>query len=190
MGRLSRTTPIQCDFFLWKPFQRRGVWYVDGRGNKPNPGKRSLGTRSWEQAQQNLKRLDRHMAVELGLAKPEVAVDGDGPAVSYRALDQETERPVLVRVLSGAPELGEALAANYRVAEITPRSGAMLDFAVRITRASAQIEERDRQALRDHGFADADIWDIAAVAGFFAMSNRVASAVAMRPNPDYHAQGR
>ena len=95
-----------------------------------------------------------------------------------------------VRVLSGVPEFGEALAANYRVAEITPRSRAMLDFAVKITRASAEIEERDRQALRDHGFADADIWDIAAVAGFFAMSNRVASAVAMRPNPDYHAQGR
>jgi len=95
-----------------------------------------------------------------------------------------------VRLLSGRPDLGEALTANYRVADLSARSRAMLDFAVKVTQASAAVEEPDRQALRDHGFDEADIWDIAAVAAFFAMSNRMASAVAMRPNPDYHAQGR
>lgn len=95
-----------------------------------------------------------------------------------------------VRALSGKPELGEALLMNYRVAEITPRQRAMLDFAVLVTEASARIEEVDRQRLRDHGFGEADIWDIASVAGFFNMSNRVASAVGMKPNPDYHAQAR
>ena len=66
----------------------------------------------------------------------------------------------------------------------------MLDFAVKMTQASATIEEADRQALRDAGFSDADIWDIANVAGFFNMTNRVASATDMRPNADYHAQAR
>jgi uncharacterized peroxidase-related enzyme len=66
----------------------------------------------------------------------------------------------------------------------------MLDFAVLMTRASATIEEADRAALRAHGLSDRDIWDIAAVAGFFNMSNRMASAVDMRPNPEYHAQAR
>ena len=61
----------------------------------------------------------------------------------------------------------------------------MLDFAERITSASSRIEESDRNALRDAGFSDRDIWDIASVAGFFNMTNRVASAVAMKPNPEY-----
>jgi uncharacterized peroxidase-related enzyme len=95
-----------------------------------------------------------------------------------------------VRQLSGRPELGEALSFNYRVAEITPRQRAMLDFAVKMARASAEIVEADRQVLRDHGLADADIWDLAATASFYAMSNRMASATGMMPNPEYHAQAR
>lgn len=95
-----------------------------------------------------------------------------------------------VREMSGRPDLGEALVMNYRVAEIEPRQRAMLDFAVKVTRTSAEIEEPDRQALRDHGFSDRDIFDIAAVVGFFAMSNRVASATGMQPNADYHGRAR
>lgn len=95
-----------------------------------------------------------------------------------------------VRALSGDPALGEALVMNYRVADISPRQRAMLDFAAKVTQASATVEEADRQALRDHGFTDRDIWDIANVTGFFNMSNRVASATGMEPNAEYHAQAR
>lgn len=95
-----------------------------------------------------------------------------------------------VRQLSGDPALGEALVMNYRVAPLTPKQRAMLDFAVLLTRASATVEETDRQRLRDHGFTDRDIFDIASVAAFFNMTNRVASATAMAPNPEYHAQAR
>lgn len=95
-----------------------------------------------------------------------------------------------VRQLSGRPELGDAIAFNYRVADITPRQRAMLDFAVKMARASAEIVEADRQVLRDHGLSDADIWDLAATASFYAMSNRMASATGMMPNPEYHAQAR
>lgn len=95
-----------------------------------------------------------------------------------------------VRKLSGDPLLGEALVSNYRVADVTPRQRAMLDFAVLVTVESAGIEEADREALRVHGFSDHDIWDIAAVAAFFNMSNRMASAVGMVPNPEYHALAR
>ncbi|MFO7855173.1 MAG: peroxidase-related enzyme [Paracoccaceae bacterium] len=95
-----------------------------------------------------------------------------------------------VRQLSGDPALGEAIAMNYRVAPLTPRQKAMLDFAVKMTEASHRIEEADREALRRHGFVDRDIWDIASVASFFNMTNRMASAVDMRPNPEYHAQAR
>ena len=95
-----------------------------------------------------------------------------------------------VRQLSGDPRLGEMLVMNYRAAELTPRHRAMLDFAVKMTNAAHEIGEPDRQQLRDAGFSDRDIWDIAAVAGFFNMSNRMASAVDMRPNDEYHAQAR
>jgi len=95
-----------------------------------------------------------------------------------------------VRELSGDPSLSEKLIMNYRVATLTPRQRAMLDFALLVTKASATVEEADRANLRDHGFSDRDIWDIANVTAFFNMSNRVASATAMQPNEDYHAQGR
>lgn len=95
-----------------------------------------------------------------------------------------------VRVLSSRPELGEALVMNYRVAGLNPRERAILDFAQKMTVSSAAIEEADRASLRDAGLTDEDIWDLAAVAGFFNMSNRMASAVGMEPNPDYHAMGR
>ncbi|MEL7098171.1 MAG: peroxidase-related enzyme [Pseudomonadota bacterium] len=95
-----------------------------------------------------------------------------------------------VRQLSGDPALGEAMVMNWRVADLDARQTAMLQFAEDLTVASAKVTEADRQALRDVGFDDRDIWDIASVAAFFNMTNRVASATAMRPNPEYHAQAR
>lgn len=95
-----------------------------------------------------------------------------------------------VRALSGNPELGEMLVMNYRTAPLDVRQRAMLDFAVLMTENSSKIEESDRQHLRDNGFSDRDIWDIVAVAGFYNMSNRMASATDMRPNPEYHAKDR
>ena len=95
-----------------------------------------------------------------------------------------------VRALSGDPVLGEQMAMNYRAARLPKRQRAMLDFAVKLTEAPWTVEEEDREGLRKAGFTDRDIWDIAAVAGFFNMSNRVASATDMRPNAVYHGQGR
>src|SRR6056297_2131488 len=95
-----------------------------------------------------------------------------------------------VRQLSGRPELGEAMVMNWRAAELDARQTAMLSFAEKVTKASAEVTEADREALREAGFSDRDIWDIASVVGFFSMSNRVASATGMQPNPEYHGQAR
>jgi uncharacterized peroxidase-related enzyme len=95
-----------------------------------------------------------------------------------------------VRQLSGDPILGELMVQNYRAADLKPRHRAMLDFAVKLTDAPWELAESDREALRGAGFSDRDIWDIAAVASFFNMSNRMASAVDMRPNREYHAMAR
>ena len=95
-----------------------------------------------------------------------------------------------VRRYSGNPLLGEHLVMNYRVARLNKRQRAMLDFAVKLTASPWSVEEVDRERLRRVGLTDRDIWDISAVAGFFNMSNRVASATDMRPNAAYHGQAR
>jgi uncharacterized peroxidase-related enzyme len=95
-----------------------------------------------------------------------------------------------VRTLSADPALGELMVMNYRAARLSKRQRAMLDFAVKLTAEPWQVEEGDREYLRRVGFSDRDIWDISAVAGFFNMSNRIASATDMRPNSVYHAQAR
>ncbi|PIE14015.1 MAG: alkylhydroperoxidase [Rhodobacterales bacterium] len=95
-----------------------------------------------------------------------------------------------VRELSGDPILGEMLVMNWRVADLDARQTAMLTFAEKMTVESHKIVEADRKALRDVGFSDRDIWDIANVAGFYNMTNRVASATDMRPNAEYHAKTR
>lgn len=94
-----------------------------------------------------------------------------------------------VRAL-GSPELGETMVMNWRAARLDARQTAMLTFAEKATKASAEIVEADRQALREVGFSDRDIFDIASTAAFYNMSNRVASAIGMEPNPEYHAQSR
>src|SRR5215468_10769583 len=90
----------------------------------------------------------------------------------------------------GDPVLGEMMVQNYRAARLPKRQRAMLDFAVKLTTQPWEVEEADRNVLREAGFTDRDIWDIAAVAGFFNMSNRIASATDMRPNSAYHGQKR
>jgi uncharacterized peroxidase-related enzyme len=95
-----------------------------------------------------------------------------------------------IRKYSKDPKLAETIVANYRAADLDQRTRAMLDFAWKLTVEPWGIEEADRAHLRNVGFKDRDIWDIAAVAGFYNMSNRVASATDMRPNEEYYSLGR
>ena len=101
-----------------------------------------------------------------------------------------TAHGAAVRQLSGDPKLGEMMVMNYRAASLTPKQKAMLDFAIKLTETPAKVEESDRAALREAGFSNRDIWDIASTAAFFNMSNRVAAAIDMRPNDEYHAMAR
>ena len=96
----------------------------------------------------------------------------------------------LVRVYEKNPLLADQVATNYRKADLTPRQRAMLDFALKITLRSAEIDESDFARLREHGFTDEDGWDIAAIAAFFGMSNRLANMTSMRPNDEFYLMGR
>jgi len=97
-----------------------------------------------------------------------------------------TAHGAALRQRANDPVLGELIAQNYRAADLPHRQRAMLDFAVKLTEAPDKVAEADREALRAAGFADRDIWDIAAVAAFYNMSNRLAAATDMRPNREYH----
>jgi uncharacterized peroxidase-related enzyme len=96
----------------------------------------------------------------------------------------------VLRKLSGDPVLAETMVANYRAAPLDARTRAMLDFAWKLTESPFDVGEADRAALRGHGFSERDIWDIAAVAAFFNMSNRLATATGNEPNPEYYRMAR
>lgn len=130
------------------------------------------------------------MLGESGLSKLEREMIAVAVSSQNRCYYCLTAHGAAVRQYSGNPLLGEQLVMNYRAARISPRQRAMLDFAVKLTAEPWAVEEEDRAALRRAGFSERDIWDIAAIAGFFNMSNRVASATDMRPNPVYHSQSR
>jgi uncharacterized peroxidase-related enzyme len=96
----------------------------------------------------------------------------------------------ILRIRAKNPLIADQVAVNYRKADITPRQMAMLDFAMKVSNDSKSICDADFETLRGHGFSDEDIWDIAAVTGFFGLSNRMASFTSMRPNDEFFAMGR
>ena len=96
----------------------------------------------------------------------------------------------ILRIRAKNPLIADQVAVNYRKADITPRQMAMLDFAMKVSNDSKSICDEDFETLRGHGFSDEDIWDIAAVTGFFGLSNRMASFTPMRPNDEFFAMGR
>ena len=96
----------------------------------------------------------------------------------------------ILRIRAKNPQIADQIAVNYRKADITPRQRAMLDFAMKVSREANEISEADLAAAAGHGFTDDDIWDIAAISAFFALSNRMANVTAMRPNDEFYMMGR
>lgn len=130
------------------------------------------------------------MLADSGLSKLEREMIAVAVSSVNRCFYCLTAHGAAVRALSGDPKFAEMMVMNYRAADLDRRQRAMLDFAVKMTEVSHKIEEPDRGLLRAVGFSDRDIWDIAAVASFYNMTNRMSSAIDMRPNDEYHAQNR
>jgi uncharacterized peroxidase-related enzyme len=96
----------------------------------------------------------------------------------------------ILRVRAKNPLIADQVAVNYRKADITPRQRAMLEFALKVAGGAGAVGDGDFEALRGHGFSDEDVWDIGAIAAFFALSNRMANMTAMRPNDEFYLLGR
>jgi uncharacterized peroxidase-related enzyme len=133
---------------------------------------------------------DALMLKEGGLTKGEkemIVVATSGAANCHYCV---VAHGALVRIYEKKPLLADQVAINYRKADITPRQRAILDFALKVSLRSAEVEDADYARLREHGLTEEDAWDIAAIAAFFAMSNRLANATGMRPNDEFYLMGR
>ena len=150
--------------------------------------------RAWllrpEKLRNFIRLYDELMLGPSGLSKLEREMIAVAVSASNRCYYCLVAHGAAVRKLSHDPQLGEMLAFNYRVAPLDERQRAMLDFAVLLTEAPHEVTAEDRADLRGVGFSDADLFDIAEVAAFFNYTNRVAHAIDMMPNAEYHGLGR
>jgi uncharacterized peroxidase-related enzyme len=96
----------------------------------------------------------------------------------------------ILRIRAKNPLVADQVAANYRKADITPRQSAMLDFALKVSLSAHEVGEKDFEILRGHGWTEEDAWDMAAIAAFFGLSNRMANVTSMRPNDEFYLMGR
>ena len=133
---------------------------------------------------------DALMLKDEGLSKAEREMIVVATSATNDCLYCVVSHGALLRIYSKHPRLGEQVALNFGEAEISERQKAMLSFAVKVAGSSKAVDETDFACLREHGFDDEAIWDIGAIAAFFALSNRMANLLAMRPNDEFYTMGR
>ena len=125
-----------------------------------------------------------------GLSKAECEMIVVATSAANNCLYCVVAHGAILRIYEQSTQISEQIATNFRKANITNRQKAMLAFAEKVALQSAQIDEADFQILHEHGFSDEDIWDIGAITALFALSNRMASLISMRPNSEFYTMGR
>ncbi len=133
---------------------------------------------------------DALMAKDGGLSKAEREMIVVATSGLNHCLYCVVAHGAILRVRARSATIADQVAVNHHRADITERQHAMLDFAVKVSQESHLVDDADNAALRAHGFSDDDIWDIAMIAAFFAMSNRMASFAGLKPNLEFYAMGR
>ncbi|MBK6803551.1 MAG: peroxidase-related enzyme [Betaproteobacteria bacterium] len=133
---------------------------------------------------------DALMEKEGGLTKAEREMIVVATSGANRCTYCVVAHGAILRIYAKNPRVADQVAVNYRKAEITPRQQAMLAFALKVATDSAALADADYDAVRAHGYSDEDLWDIGAIAAFFALSNRMANLIAMRPNDEFYLMGR
>jgi uncharacterized peroxidase-related enzyme len=133
---------------------------------------------------------DALMLKEGGLSKAEREMIVVATSATNHCLYCVVSHGALLRIFSKQPRLAEQIALNYREAPITVRQKALLAFALKVAGDSHKVGDSDYQQLCEHGFDDEDVWDIGAIAAFFALSNRMANLISMQPNDEFYTLGR
>jgi len=133
---------------------------------------------------------DALMEKDSGLSKTEREMIVTATSAANQCHYCVVSHGAILRIRAKNPLIADQIANNYRKADITPRQRAMLDFAIKVCLEAQKTSQQDFDILHGHGFSDDDIWDIAAIAAFFALSNRMASVTEMRPNDEFYMMGR
>ena len=133
---------------------------------------------------------DALMLRESGLTKGEKEMIVVATSGANRCLYCVVAHGAILRVYEKAPQLADQIATNYLKADLTPRQKVLLAFAMKVCTDSGSVVDEDFERLRAHGFSNEDIWDIGAIAAFFALSNRMANLIALRPNDEFYLMGR
>src|SRR3954467_9057223 len=132
---------------------------------------------------------DALMEKQGGLTKAEREMIVVATSAANQCLYCVVAHGAILRVRAKDPQLSDQVATDYRKANITPRQKAMLDFAMKVSQRSQDLDDSDYEALRKHGFSDEDAWDIGAIAALFALSNRMAHVTRMQPNAEFYSMG-
>src|SRR5690349_15247491 len=133
---------------------------------------------------------DALMDKESGLSKAEREMIVVATSAANDCLYCVIAHGAILRIRAKDPLVADQVAVNHRKADITARQKAMLDFALKVCNAAGAIGDDDFAALAAHGFSAEDAWDIGAIAAFFALSNRMANLISMRPNDEFYAMAR
>ncbi len=133
---------------------------------------------------------DALMEKDIGLTKAEREMIVVATSAAADCLYCVIAHGAVLRIRAKNPRVADQLATNYRKAEITPRQRAMLDFALKLSTRGGEVDDADLDRLREHGFDDEAIWDIGAITGFFAMSNRLVHLTGTPPNEPFYLMGR
>jgi len=133
---------------------------------------------------------DALMLRESGVTKGEKEMIVVATSGANRCLYCVVAHGAVLRIYEKAPQLADQVATNYLKADLTPRQKVLLAFAMKVCTDSGSVVDEDFERLRAHGFSDEDIWDIGAIAAFFALSNRMANLIALRPNDEFYLMGR
>jgi uncharacterized peroxidase-related enzyme len=137
--------------------------------------------------------FDYHDALllkESGLTKGEREMIIVATSGANRCLYCVVAHGAVLRIYEKKPQIADQIAVNYLKADLTPRQRAMLAFALKVCLDSSSLVDADYETLRSHGFSDEDIWDIGAITALFALSNRMADVIALRPNDEFYTMGR
>ncbi len=133
---------------------------------------------------------DALMEGESGLSKAEREMVVVATSAAWDCTYCVVAHGAILRVRAKDPLIADLVSTNHRAAGLPPRQRAVLDFALKLSTAPQTVEDGDLEALRGHGLSEEDVWDVAAITAFFAMSNRMAHVMALKPNPEFHLMGR
>lgn len=133
---------------------------------------------------------DALMEKESGLSKADMEMIVTATSAENNCQYCVIAHGAVLRIRAKDPLVADQVATNYLKADITDRQKVMLDFAMQVCHAADTVSDEDFNLLKDHGFSDEDIWDIAGITAFFGMSNRMANFASMRPNDEFYKMGR